>query len=161
MFSRRMVSSLVLSILLISCQTFVAVTEANRRGEEALRAREAQTNGIVIGAPKTYDDVFLQQMLAAAEARLATLQLLDQTGIAGRIGGVSGARQDITSFAFNLTGVPTPESTTTSNSATQTDVNTFTTSTTGTTSTMSTTDSTPAGGPVVNTVTKSSPFTAT
>src|SRR5260370_28960205 len=61
-------------------------------------------NGITVGQPKVYDDALLQQMLQDAEVRLATLQVIDQTEIAKRLGAVTGASQQISSLGLNVQG---------------------------------------------------------
>ena len=43
-----------------------------------------QSNGIVVGRPKVYEDEALRQMLQNAEAALARTQFIDQAGIAAR-----------------------------------------------------------------------------
>ena len=111
-------------------------------------------NGITVGEPKVYDDALLQQMLQDAEARLATLQLVDQTEIAKKLGAVTGASQQISSFGLNLQGVPVPGVTTTSKGATG-GTSQSTTSGTTNSSTLSTTQSTTSG------TTNSSTFQAT
>src|SRR5882724_11117321 len=69
-----------------------------------IEAREARAQGIDVGKPKVYDDSLLQQMLATAEARLASLQVLDQTSIAAKLGSVTGATQSISSFGLSAMG---------------------------------------------------------
>jgi hypothetical protein len=80
----------------------------NRRQEQAIDAREVLSRGIDVGTPKMYDDSLLQQMLSAAEARLASLQVLDQSAIAGKLGSVTGATQSISSFGLSIQGPPLP-----------------------------------------------------
>src|ERR1700686_2588734 len=55
--------------------------QKRREQEEAIDQRDAEGNGIRVDPPKVYDDSLLQQMLNAAQARLMSLQILDQTGI--------------------------------------------------------------------------------
>src|SRR5437868_1694908 len=64
----------------------------------------ATNNGIRVEQPKVYDDALLQQMLQAAQARLMALQVLDQASIIQRLGAVSGATQQISSFGLNVQG---------------------------------------------------------
>src|SRR6266481_3755407 len=99
-----------------------AVAEVLRQVEKGIDARDADTKGIEVGDPKVYDDSLLQQMLNAAEARLMSLQILDQTGISARLGAITGARQSISSFALSVAGPPLPGVTTTSNGATNSTV---------------------------------------
>lgn len=70
-------------------------------------------NGITVSGPKIYDDSLLQQMLQTAEARLATLQVIDQASVLGKLGAVTGASQQISSFGLNVQGAPVPGVTTT------------------------------------------------
>lgn len=156
MLRRPILPAFAISILLISCQTMTTVTDAERAAETALRARESSSNGIGVGMPKVYDDSLLQKMLSDAEARLATLQVIDQAGVTARIGGLAGGRQSISSFSFNALGAPAPGVTTTSNAATQTTVQGATTGNTPTTSTTTT-----SAIPVENVVTTAPQFAAT
>ena len=112
---------------------------------QSIEARDHNSNGIRIDIPKIYDDSLLQQMLAAAQARLTSLQLIDQTGIAARLGSVTGASQQITGVAVSAQGLPLPQIATTANGATNSTATTL--SSTGTSSV------TTAGAPVQNTVT--------
>lgn len=86
--------------------------------EKKIEKRESSSNGILVGAPKVYDDALLQQMLNAAQARLTSLQLLDQTGIASRLGSITGANQQISSFAVAAQGPASPQSVISANGAT-------------------------------------------
>ena len=79
--------------------------------EKALDRRLESSNGIAVGRPKVYDDSVLQQMLNAAETQLASLQLINQTGIANNFGTITGANQQISSFAFSAQAGP-PSATT-------------------------------------------------
>jgi hypothetical protein len=76
------------------------------------------SNGITVGEPQVYDDALLQEMLQNAEARLATLQLIDQAKIAEKLGAMTGASQQVSSFGLNVQGAPVPGVTTTSKGAT-------------------------------------------
>lgn len=86
--------------------------------EELIEERDCTRRGITVEEPKVYDDALLQQMLQAAEARLAAIQLFDQTGIAAKFGAVTGASQQISSFGLNVQGPSLPEMTTASKGAT-------------------------------------------
>lgn len=88
--------------------------------ESKIRERDERQNGITVGEPKVYDDALLQQMLQAAEARLASLQFIDQASIAARLGSVTGASQQVSSFGLNIQGAPVPQTVTTSKGATET-----------------------------------------
>lgn len=143
--------------LLVPCEA----SDKRTPEEKALDAARAQSNGILVGQPKVYDDSVLQQMLSAAEARLASLQILDQTGIAGRLGSISGANQTINSFGLSIQGSPIPQVVTTANGATNSTVTGAQNSTTQgtaptgptTSTTASTSNQTTAGAPVTNVVT--------
>jgi hypothetical protein len=86
--------------------------------EEVIEERDCQRNGITVEKPKVYDDALLQQMLQAAEARLAAIQPFEQASITSRLGAVTGASQEISSVGVNVQGPSLPELTTTSKGAT-------------------------------------------
>src|SRR5690348_9162884 len=73
-----------------------------RKLAKQIESRDRDQNGILVGQPKVYDDSLLQQMLNTAEARLMSLQILDQTGIASKLGSITGASQTISSFGLSL-----------------------------------------------------------
>ena len=93
-------------------------TPNGRTPEQQIAEREKNRRGITVDRPKVYDDALLQQMLQAAESRLASIQLLDQTGIAARLGAITGATQQISSLGINAQGLPLPSVTTVSKGAT-------------------------------------------
>jgi hypothetical protein len=66
-----------------------------------------------------YDDSVLQQMLSAAEARLASLQVIDQTSILSHLGSITGATQQTSSFGLSLQGPPGAQAVTAANGATK------------------------------------------
>jgi hypothetical protein len=101
-----------LMLFLTSCE------EPSTPREKQIEARERASNGIAVGKPKVYDDSVLQMMLNNAQSRLVSLQVLDQTGIASRLGSITGANQQISSFAISAQGPPTPQSVVTANGAT-------------------------------------------
>ena len=82
--------------------------------------RDKRSNGIVVDAPKTYDDSLLQQMLAAAESRLTSLQVIDQASILSHLGAITGASQQIAGVAVNGQGLPLAQVATTANGVTNT-----------------------------------------
>ena len=90
--------------------------------ERNLDRRRHEENGIAVEEPKVYDDALLQQMLQAAEAKLAATQVIDQAGLTSRIGALSGATQRITSLGINVQTPASPGVTTTSKGATSTTV---------------------------------------
>lgn len=107
MFARTAVAGLTLFAVLISGAATVhsqrTLTPAEQKaGEQQLRQQQVNGSGIFVEAPKIYDDAMLLQMLRAAEARLSTIQAIDQSGITSRIGAVSGATQRTSSFGLNL-----------------------------------------------------------
>lgn len=151
-------TSFLVSLLLLSILCCRTLSDQER----ALEERDHDTGGIAVGTPKVYDDAVLQELLVAAQARLATLQVIDQTGIAARLGGLSGANQQFSSLTFNALGPPTPAVTTTANSPTQTTVQgTTTTTTTGSTPVVTNTASTTSGAAVENSTTTVPQFNAT
>lgn len=131
-------------------------TKQTREVERKIDKRDRATNGIQVDEPKVYDDSLLQQMLNAAQARLMSLQILDQSGIATRLGSITGASQTISSFGLSLQGPPLPQVATTSNGATNSTVTTGQTATTTSANPSSTTTNTvqnTAGAPVTNVTT--------
>ena len=86
--------------------------------EYDLETRDLIRNGIGVGEPKVYDDAALQQMLYAAEARLATLHVIDQTGITSKLGSITGATVTTSGFGLNVQGPGLPQVVTTSKGAT-------------------------------------------
>src|SRR5688572_16062717 len=70
--------------------------------EQKIQDRRIKQNGIIVGEPKLYDDALLQQMLNAAQAKLASLQLVDQAQIAAKVGGLTGADQRVNSVAISV-----------------------------------------------------------
>jgi hypothetical protein len=94
--------------------------DRDRDPERCIRERDEGQNGITVGEPKVYDDALLQQMLRAAEARLAALQVFDQAAILSRLGAVTGASQQSSSFGLNVQGPSVPGVTTATTLPTQT-----------------------------------------
>jgi hypothetical protein len=76
--------------------------------EKEIQTRRLAQNGIAVGEPKLYDDALLQQMLVAAQAKLASLQLVDQAQIAAKVGSQSGADQRVDSGALSVQTPPLP-----------------------------------------------------
>jgi len=86
----------------------VAVTEIDN----------ASGNGIIVTAPKIYDDSALILMLNTARLRLATLQAFDQGALTSRIGAVTGATLSQQSISGQILGPPIPQAVTQSLGAT-------------------------------------------
>ena len=108
--------------------------ERLRGVEKQVDQRDTESTGIQVGQPKVYDDSLLQQMLNSARARLASLQVLDQGGIASHLGSVTGASQSISSFGLSVQGPTLPQMATTNTGATNSTVSgTSDTTTTGAT----------------------------
>lgn len=111
---------------------------------------QASNKGIFVDQPKIFDDRTLQLMLQAAEQRLATLQLIDQTSIAARVGTLQGGSQVETGLGVQVASLPTAAVTTNSgfNNGTSNSLNQVLSSgSTGSTALTNTTGST------INTVT--------
>lgn len=118
--------ALVLVLATAAITTVSAAPQTKPAPEDAVKARERRIqerlrahNGIELGEPKVYDDALLQQMLNAAEARLAAIQVLDQAGITARIGALSGADQRTTSVSLSVQTPPLPEVSTTQKGPTE------------------------------------------
>jgi hypothetical protein len=147
MFRTATVVLLVCAVLLNTTSTAqqLPLSVADQRAAETrLKERRKADNGIAVDEPKIYDDSMLQQMLRAAEARLASLQTLDQTGIMSRVGAVAGATQQIRSVGVAFQTPQVPGVTSVSRGATQTDVDS-TTDVRSATPTVTTVDSTTVG----------------
>lgn len=119
--SRLARNILVLASLLLIAEACVA-SDKRTPEEKDLDAQRAETKGIVVGQPKVYDDSVLQQMLNNAAARLASLQILDQSGIASKLGSITGAAQTINSLGISIQGPPVPQVVTTANGPTNSTV---------------------------------------
>jgi hypothetical protein len=89
-----------------------------KKRECELAIRDRWGNGINVGSAKVYDDSLLQQMLQNAEAKLAAMQVLDQSGISAKLGSVTGATLQASSLGVNVQGPSVPQTQTTSNGAT-------------------------------------------
>jgi hypothetical protein len=109
---------IALILLLVAGAPAENIPEKQREQERRIDRRDKAANGIVVNEPKVYDDAMLQQMLTAAQARLAALQVLDQASIVNRIGGVSGAEQRVNSFAITAQTPSLPQIVTTDKGAT-------------------------------------------
>jgi hypothetical protein len=102
-------------------------------------------NGIVVGEPKVYDNAALQQMLDSARARLASMQFLDPTAVAARIGSLQGASMQQSGISFSVGGPPMAGLQTTANTG-----NTVTTANQGITNTANTGSTTTTTGGTAN-----------
>jgi hypothetical protein len=120
--------------------------------EQTIQARDKAANGILVSTPKVYDDSLLQRMLQAAEAKLASMQVLDASGLSSHLGAVTGANQQFSSLAVSAMGPTLPQVVKTANAATQSNE---TDSSVVTGATPSTTNSTKSVGtaPVTNVAT--------
>jgi hypothetical protein len=79
--------------------------------EQLIDQRSESDNGIYVDQPKVYDDSLLQQMLAAAQGRLSSLQGFDQTRLTQALGSITGATQQISGLGVSG-GVQPPTVTT-------------------------------------------------
>ncbi|HEY5883835.1 MAG TPA: hypothetical protein VIT88_04070 [Pyrinomonadaceae bacterium] len=111
-----------LALLLICCVSGIAQTIKFKKPDNPTVAIEeinsASGNGIIVTAPKIYDDAALILMLNAARLRLATLQAFDQAGLTSRIGAITGATLSQQSISGQILGPPIPQSVTQSLGAT-------------------------------------------
>jgi hypothetical protein len=147
---RLALAALATALLLSPC----AETKPQTSAEKTLEKRLGSSNGINVGEPKVFDDSLLQQMLNSAESQLVSLQVLNQSGISANFGVVTGANQQISSFALSAQGGP-PSATTavTDNGATTQVANTAIPGGTGNSTVTTST------APVQNTTTTLSPPT--
>lgn len=118
MRARLGVAALGGALMLSACASRTAETIP----EKALDARIAVSNGIFVGEPKVYDDSLLQQMLNSAQSQLSSLQVLSQSGISANFGVVTGANQQISSFALAAQAGPPSASTAITDSGATTQV---------------------------------------
>ncbi|MBS1827924.1 MAG: hypothetical protein JST93_21625 [Acidobacteria bacterium] len=86
--------------------------------EDSIRKRDRQGNGIFVDAPKVYDDSLLQQMLQAAQARLAALQVIDTAGVVKGFGALTGGTLNSSGFGLSIQGAPMPQVVTANKGAT-------------------------------------------
>jgi len=145
----------VASLLFVLSRLAAAQGTADRDLEKKINGRNKDSAGIVVDQPKVFDDSLLRQMLNAAEGKLASMQVLDASGLASRLGSVSGGQQTVNSLAISAQTPSTPQVATTANGATNSTV----TSTSATPSQVTT-----AAQPVTNvttTVPQFNPPTAT
>lgn len=84
-------------------------------------------NGIVVSDVSPYRDATLQALLNASLQKLASLQLVDQAGIAAHIGALQGANYNVSGLGLSVAGPSLPGVQTTANSG-----NTATTTLAGT-----------------------------
>ncbi|HKV34897.1 MAG TPA: hypothetical protein VJP89_11260 [Pyrinomonadaceae bacterium] len=103
--------------------------------ETDVENNDLRKNGIDVAQPKIYDDALLQQMLRTAEARLAALEVVNQPAILARLGSVTGATQQTSSFGLNIQGPSVPGVTTTTRLPTETITDSSQTTAEGATST--------------------------
>ena len=91
-------------------------------------------NGIWVGSPKIFDSYRLRQMLSDAATQLAAINPWSAAAITGAYGNLQGVTSDVSYLAAQVTTLPTPTITTTSNLGT-TASQTLTTPTVATTTT--------------------------
>jgi hypothetical protein len=148
MRKQLLTSAIVFSLLFAPCRA----QNVEHDAAKAIETELAASKGIVVGEPKVYDDSVLQQMLSSAEAQLASLQVLSQSGISANFGAITGANQHISSFALSAqVGPPSATTAITDNGATTQVANTATPGGTGNSSVTTT------AAPVQNTTTTLSP----
>lgn len=99
-------------------QSGVASGAVQTDPESQINQRNLNSKGIIVGEPKVYDDLLLQQMLQSAQSKLMALQVLDPTGISSHFGAVTGAAQQFSGFGLNIQGPTLPSTVTTANGAT-------------------------------------------
>jgi hypothetical protein len=94
-------------------------TDGGTGGDNAGRGDDAGRgdNGIVVGQPKQFDERTLALMLQSLEARLASTQFPDPSGLYGSTGNFAGATASTSSMALSVRGPSTPSVTTTVGSA--------------------------------------------
>ena len=106
----------------------------------------SRDNGITVGQTKLFDERSLSAKLEELEDSLSGLGFVDKAALAKAIGSLQGARQDVSAFSLNVTGLPTPgiiDKATSNNSEKTTSTGTETNSSTGSDITRTTTSVTP------------------
>lgn len=116
---------LTVTAALVSQMAWAQTSSDVRDHEKEIERRECASKGITVGSPKVYDDSLLQQMLNRAQAQLMSLQFLDQSGIASRLGSIAGANMQYSSQALSVQGGPAPSVATTANGMTNSTVSTL------------------------------------
>jgi hypothetical protein len=111
--------------------------------ERYIEDRDHKQNGIRVDEPKLYDDSMLHQMLTAAQAKLASMQVLDSGVLVQKLGAISGASQQASSFGLTVQGPALPQLVTTDKGPTQTTTESL--QTTGTLVTTNTAGTAPTG----------------
>lgn len=112
----RKVTSLMLAVALGLSYLSGPISVSAQRGDpqtQRIEDRDRRENGITVTEPRVFDDAQLQRRLQELEARLATLQVIDQKAITDRFGAVTGASLQTSGFALNVQGAPVPGVTTT------------------------------------------------
>lgn len=155
---------------------FVKPTDTANLNTQITTIKDSSGNGIIVTAPKVYDDAALILMLNAARSRLASLQVFEQSALTSRIGALTGATLSQRAIAGQIMGPPIPQTVTQSLGATgstetldkftTTDNTQVTTATSGTTTVQTTgnpseqTIKNIAGLPVQNVTTTIAPQSA-
>jgi hypothetical protein len=111
MQSRQIVK---LALILLVGTPLFAVRVAWSNKQDQIQTAE----GIRVGQPKIYDNGTLQSMLNADQQQLATMQFLNQAGVAANLGSLQGASSQQSSFSVQAQGSPLPQIASTVNSST-------------------------------------------
>jgi hypothetical protein len=83
-------------------------TASNGRGTSK-KPKAIPDSSIYVGEAKLFDDRSLETMLSAAEYRLSTLQFLDQSSVANRVGANQGATLQQSQLSIQAEGPPVPQ----------------------------------------------------
>ncbi len=126
---RKLAFLLILSLLLAGPNVPSAIAQA--REEKAVNPPEqegSQKKGenprsippavvvrnriVVVGPPKVYDDLYLQNLLSSMQSQLAAIRGIDQATLLSHIGVAQGADLRQMGVAISASGPPTPQTST-------------------------------------------------
>lgn len=98
----------IVSVIALGLNALPARAQVSTNGAQ-LPVMEVHARGILVGAPKIYDDYYLQTLLASLKNNLAAVKAVDQATLLGHIGNVQGGDLRQTSVAVSGSGLPTAQ----------------------------------------------------
>jgi hypothetical protein len=105
----------LLSTLLISCTAQDALPQSAPNAAPTpakttpVQPAQVTARGILVGAPKIYDDYYLQMLLTSLKNNLANLQVVDQATLLSHIGNTQGGDLRQIGVAASAGGPQTPQ----------------------------------------------------
>lgn len=103
---RKITASALAVALVLPFVSLPITVSAQDPQARRIENRERAENGITVTEPRVFDDAQLHRRLQELEARLATLQVIEQKAITDRFGTVAGASLNTSGFALNVQGAP-------------------------------------------------------